>query len=97
MQLNVPVIADCEMIRQRRQAHIDCNVERESTKRPNKDCVIGDQALIMRDRPTKMEDEALGPFVVQQVHANATVTMLRNASVHERINVRRIKPCCTED
>ena len=92
MQLNIPILADYEMIRQRRQARIDYNATRENAKQRFKDYNVGDEVLILKEDPTKMEDRAIGPFTVQQVHTNGTVTILRNAGVYERINVRRLKP-----
>ena len=35
---------------------------------------------------------AVGPFTIEQVHANGTVTIMRRPNVYERINIRRIIP-----
>ena len=92
MQVNIPIIANYEMIRNRRQARIDYNADRENAKRKFKDYTAGDEVLILADNPGKLDDRAHGPYVVQQAHTNGTVTILRNAGVYERINVRRLKP-----
>ena len=52
--------------------------------------------VIVKD-PRKMEDRAIGPFPVVQVFNNGTVSILRRPNVHERINVRRIKPYIQRD
>ena len=92
MQLNIPIIADYEMIRQRRQARIDYNAERKNAKRQFRDYSPGDEVLIRKEDPHKMEDRAIGPFTVHQVHTNGTITIMRTPGVYERINVRRVKP-----
>ena len=92
MQLNIPIHADYEMIRQRRQARVDYNADRENTKRRFKDYWAGDEVMILADNPGKLDKRAHGPYVVQQVHTNGTFTILCNAGVYERINIRRIKP-----
>ena len=92
MQLNIPVIADMEMIRRRRQARIDHNNDRENAKRLRKDYNVGDEILIIKERPGKLEARAIGPFQIQQTHTNGTVTIMRTPGVYERINIRRIKP-----
>ena len=92
MQLNIPILADYEMIRQKRQARIDYNAKRENARRRFRDYTVGDEVMILVDRPGKLDERAHGPYTVQQTHTNGTVTILRNAGVYERINVRRIKP-----
>ena len=92
MLLNIPILANYEMIRRKRQARIAYNVDRENAKRTRKDYVAGDEVLILSENPRKLDPRAVGPFVIQQVHTNGTVTILRNENVYERINVRRIKP-----
>ena len=92
MQLNIPVLADYEMIRRKRQARIDYNATRENAKRRSKDYVIGDEVLILNDKARKLDQRAIGPFTIQQVHANRTVTITRTPDVYERINIRRFKP-----
>ena len=92
MQINIPILANYEMIRQRRQAKIDYNADRENSKRRFRDYAVGDEVMILVDRPGKLDERAHGPYVVQQTHTNGTVTILRTAGVYERINIRRIKP-----
>ena len=49
--------------------------------------VAGDQVLILKKDPTKLEDRAIGPFTVVQVFSNGTIAIQRKPNVVERINV----------
>ena len=92
MQINIPILADYEMIRQRRQARIDYNADRENAKRCFKDYTAGEEVMILVQDPGKLEERAHGPYVIQQVHTNGTLIILRTPGVYERINVRHVKP-----
>ena len=42
--------------------------------------------------PNKLDPRFIGPFVIQVVHANGTLTIARTEHVSERINLRRVRP-----
>ena len=42
--------------------------------------------------PATLQERADGPFRIQTVHVNGTVTIERAPGVLERINIRRIRP-----
>jgi hypothetical protein len=42
--------------------------------------------------PTSLEEGAIGPFVIQQVHVNGTLTILCTDDVYERIDIRQVNP-----
>ena len=92
MLLNIPVTVDWEMVRQRRRAKITYNNERENARRRSKDYQIGEQVLVINHSRRKLAPKAIGPFEIDQVHANGTVTIQRAGGVFERINIRRIRP-----
>ena len=92
MLLNLPVVANWEQIRQRKQAQIDYDAARENRRRYTRDYQPGDEVLVIVKDPTKMEDRMEGPYTVTQVFNNGTVAIQRTPNVVERINVRRIKP-----
>ena len=92
MVLPIPLIANYENFRARRQARIDENSCKENLRRRFKDYTAGDEILILSYKPNKLEPRATGPFVITQVHANGTVTIQRNDHVYQRINIRRVKP-----
>jgi len=45
-------------------------------------------------KPTKLGRRVEGPYIVQQVHTNGTLTIQLRPGVNERINIRRLKPYC---
>lgn len=92
MILNIPIIADLETIRARRQIVIDENLRRQNLRRHQHDYQPGEQVLVLTFRPNKLEPRAKGPFRIDRVHANGTITIRRSAHVTERINIRRVRP-----
>ncbi len=99
MLLNIPLIADLNMIRERRQVLIDENLRRQNMKRRTFDYQVGQQVLVLnsKERPSKLEPRAPdGPFPIIQVHVNGNVTIQRDAYTTERINIRRLRPFRTQ-
>jgi hypothetical protein len=92
MMLNIPMLVDFNLIRQRRQAIIDDNNRRENLRRRFRDYSPGDQVLIRVYNPSTLQERFIGPFTIHQVHVNGTVTIMRNPNVYERINIRRLHP-----
>jgi transposase InsO family protein len=93
MVLDIPVIADLELLRQRRQVAIDTNLIRANRRRISHDYAVGDQVLIIAYKPNKLQPRAdAGPFPITIVHTNGTVTIQRSPLVTDRINIRRLKP-----
>ena len=92
MLLNIPVIADLQLLRDKRQILID-----EVLMRANRSCFFydyrpGDEVLILAYKPDKLDPHATIPYLIEQVHINGTITIRRNAHVTERINIRRVRP-----
>ena len=87
MILDIPLIADLELIRQQRQALIDEQLIRANRRRISHDYQPNDEVLILSYKPDKLEPRAIGPFRIVTVHTNGTVTIQRNQAVTERINV----------
>ena len=92
MILDIPLVADLELIRQNRQALIDEQLIRANRRRISHDYQPNDEVLILAYKPDKLAPHAIGPFRITAVHTNGTVTIQRNAAVTERINIRRIRP-----
>ena len=92
MMLPIPLLANFHLIRQRRQVVIDEANRRENLRRLYRDYEIGDRVLIKVFDPSKLEQRAIGPFTIEQVHTNGTVTIKRGPNIFERINIRRIRP-----
>ena len=92
MLLPIPIIANYNMLRERRQAIIDEANRKENLRRKFKDYTIGDLVMIRVKQPGKLQDRLVGPYTVHEVHVNGTVTINRNPMVTERINIRRLHP-----
>jgi transposase InsO family protein len=92
MLLPIPVLADYNMIRQRRQTVIDDNNRRENLRRRYRDYQVGDEVLLFVQNPATLQERSTGPFVVEQVHTNGTLTVQRAPNVFDRINIRRLRP-----
>ena len=94
MFLDIPLFADMIAIRNHRQALVDKRLLRANAKRIPWDYAIGDQVLKKEylGFSDKMKPEWKGPYEVEQVHTNGTVTIQLSPSVTECVNIRRIKP-----
>ena len=92
MLLPIPLLVDFELIRERRQVVIDDNNRCANLRRHSHDYQPGNKVLLIRDSGAKMESTTSGPYTIERVHTNGTVTILRNPGVVERVNIRRIKP-----
>jgi hypothetical protein len=92
MILDIPIIADLQLLQQQRQALIDRNLMRANRKRISHDYQPGNEVLLLTYKPNKLEPRATGPFTIHSVHTNGTVTVNRNPYVRERFNIRRLRP-----
>ena len=92
MILDIPMVADWNLIRQRRQQLVDKRLLAANRKRFSYDYHIGDEVLKLIYDPTKLGTRAEGPFRIEAVHANGTVTIRLDQYTIERISLRRIKP-----
>ena len=93
MVLDIPLIADWNMIQEHRQLLVDKRLIEANRKRFSHDYHIGDQILKLIYKPNKLQPRAEGPCAIQEVHTNGTVTIRLNPTTIERINLRRIRPC----
>ena len=94
MFLDIPLYADILAIQQNRQLLVDRRLLRENAKRIRHDYAVGDlvwkkEYLGLSD---KLKDTVSGPFPIEHVHTNGTVTIRLSPYVLERINIRRIRP-----
>ena len=92
MILDIPVVADLNLIQQKRQALVDERLMQANRKRFSYDYHINDEVLKLEHRPSKLQPRAHGPYRILQVHANGTVTIRLSPTTIERISIRRIKP-----
>ena len=80
------------IIRQRKQNMIDKNKEAENNRRIDYDYAIGDLVLLTSTNiQRKLDSHKKGPFMIEKIHTNGTVSIRRGA-VTQRVNIRRIEP-----
>mmetsp|Transcript_24155 Transcript_24155/g.44924 ORF Transcript_24155/g.44924 Transcript_24155/m.44924 type:complete len:177 (+) Transcript_24155:849-1379(+) len=92
MVLNIPLVTDLQTLQRRRQELIDKRLIAANTKRFSYDYNVGDEVLKLQYKPDKLEPRATGPFPVERVHANGTLSIRISPTVLERISLRRVKP-----
>jgi RNase H-like domain found in reverse transcriptase/Reverse transcriptase (RNA-dependent DNA polymerase)/Integrase zinc binding domain len=92
MLLNIPIIADFELLRDRREALINEQLIRANQKRIQYDYQPGQQVLLREPNPNKLDPRGRGPYLIDRVHTNGTVTIRLTPLLTNRINIRRIQP-----
>ena len=93
MFLPIPVIANIEALRQRKQARVNYNLLAQNQRRHAHDYQVNDMVVIVdTDVKRKLAPRTSRPFRVTQVHTNGTVVIERRPNVFERINIRRLRP-----
>jgi transposase InsO family protein len=92
MILNIPLVTDLTLLQERRQQLIDQRLIAANAKRFHYDYRIGDEVLKLTYNPNKLDPRATGPYPVEQVHANGTLSIRITPTVIERISLRRVKP-----
>jgi hypothetical protein len=89
--LGIPLIADILAIQNNHQLLVDKRLLRANIKH---DYAVGD--LVWKCNyiglPDKLKPTVSGPYLVQRVHANGTVTIGLSPRVSEHINIWRIHP-----
>jgi transposase InsO family protein len=90
--LPIPIHADYNLLRERRQAVIDENNRRANLRRRFRDYHIDDQVLLVVKDPATLGEKTAGPYRVHLVHVNGTLTIERDPGIYERVNIRRLKP-----
>ena len=92
MVLDIPFIADLHAMQEHRQQIIDQRLIEANRKRFSYDYQVGDQVYKLIYKPHKLQPRAEGPYTIQSVHHNGTVTIQLDDYVTERLSIRRIRP-----
>jgi hypothetical protein len=92
MILNIPIIADLQLLKAKRQQLIDERLIRANCSCFSHDYHVGEEILKLVYKPNKLAPRAEGPYRIHQVHTNGTVTLQKDAHTIERVSIRRIKP-----
>jgi transposase InsO family protein len=95
MILDIPLKADLYALQDKRQLLIDKRLIEANRRRVSHDYEVGELVLKLK-HPTeiqhKLDVRATGPFKIERVHANGTLTIRTGKHYTERINIRRVKP-----
>ena len=90
--LNIKFEADWKYIRERKQAIIKKNNQRENAKRIAHEYKVGDEVLMYpRPGPKYGADTYKGPYKIKKVNDNGTV-YLKMGTVYDTVNIRLLKP-----
>jgi hypothetical protein len=92
MFLDVPFIADWQLIQSRRQQLVDEALRKMNLKRRSYDYTVNQLVLKNIHGFRKLGLRREGPYKIVQVHTNGNVTMELRPGITERINIRRISP-----
>ena len=94
MFIDLPFVADLLLfaLRDKRQVLIDYNLRRENAKRRNLDYEPGMEVVELTPNPNKLGKLTRGPFVIERVHCNGTITIRRIANVVDRNIIRNVRP-----
>lgn len=93
MIMEVPLLANLDLIRQRRQELIDINLLRTNKKRINHDFAVGEKIYVREFDPAKLEWSQHGPYQITRVYTNGTVDIQLQGTTIDRINIRKLVPC----
>ena len=86
------MIADLHLLHEQCQALIDTQLIAANQCHISYDYQPGDQILVLSYKPDKLAPRALGPFPIECVHTNGTVTICHNNLLTEHINLHCIRP-----
>ena len=92
MFLNIPLMADWQLLTKRREHLVNENLRRANLKRRRFDYKVNQKILKKLHQPTKLGEWYEGPYKIVQVHVNGNVTVQLRRGVTERLNIRRIIP-----
>ena len=82
MLFDIPIIADMETVRLKRQQIVDERARLANRSRVFHDYAVNDRVLLRATNPDKLElRTSPHPFRITQVHSNGTVTIQRGPHV----------------
>jgi hypothetical protein len=92
MVLDPPLVTDLRLIQEHRQQLIDDRRIAANRCCFSYDFNVGDEVLKLIYKPDKLQPRATGPYRVERVHTNGTLTIRLSPTTMERISLRRDKP-----
>ncbi len=94
MFLKVLLIADWQAIACTCEHHVNVNLRHANRKQRQYDYAPGQQVLKKVHDPTKLGVRMEGPYTIEWVHVNGTLTIFLCEGITERINICRVLPYC---
>jgi hypothetical protein len=85
MVLNIPFVADLNLIKDHHQQLIDERALHSNKRRHAYGYQPGQEVLKLVYKPDKLEPQAQGPYEIIAVHTNGTLTIQLNATTIECI------------
>jgi hypothetical protein len=73
----------------------DDNNRRENLRRRYRDYQVGDEVLLFTQNPATLQERSTGPFIVEQVNTNGTLTVQRAPNVFDHMNICHLRPYTT--
>ena len=83
MFLNIPLIADWTAITKKWQHLVNENLMHENSCRWQYDYQPQQKVLKKNTNPRKLGEQTSGPYVIEQVHTNGTITINLNDNTSE--------------
>ncbi len=92
MFLNVPLIADWQAIALSCEHHVNENLRCANRMQRQFDYAPGQQVLKKVHNPLKLGVRTEGPYTIECVHINGSLTILLSEGITECINICRVLP-----
>ena len=89
--LDIPFHADLQMLQRHHQKLVDERLSRQNAKRKYFDFQPGQRVMVLTNRNSKLQPVWEGPYNIENVHTNGTVTVRYSPDMTDRINIRKIK------
>ena len=87
MLLNIPIIADLQLLQQKHQFLIDKNLMHANHKCISHDYQPGNEVLVLTHNPATLDERADGPYTIVSVHTNGTISIRCNPHVMECLSI----------
>jgi hypothetical protein len=92
MIMNIPFVAVLQLIGEHWQQLIDTRLLAQNPERISFDYQPGQEVLKLQYEPSKLEPRAIGPYRINAVHTNGTITIQLTPYTVECISIRCVKP-----
>eukprot|EP00957_Ditylum_brightwellii_P055076 4174467-Ditylum_brightwellii.AAC.1 len=92
--LNIPLITDWKAITACHKQHVNDNLRHANKKQHQYDYALDQNVLKKVHNPTKLGVRTSGPYIIERVHTNGTLSIELCPSATMHINIRRVIPFC---